>query len=172
MVTIFICDDDEIICEKNKVEIRKICKQHEIVVAIATFYSGEALLRRLSTNPHDADVILLDILMKETNGAQVAKQLRNMKSSAEIIFLTSSEDYVFDVFETNPIQYLIKGNENSGKLEHALLKAIEISQKKRTEIFLVNSEGEKFQIPYRDIFYFEISLRIVDIHYDDKVLGF
>lgn len=44
--------------------------------------------------------------MGALNGIETAKQLRELGCNSEIIFLTTSEDYVFKAFDASPVQYL------------------------------------------------------------------
>ncbi len=45
------------------------------------------------------DIIFLDIFMDKINGMETAKILRNEGYEGEIVFLTTSPDFVFEAFD-------------------------------------------------------------------------
>lgn len=174
MTNIYLCDDNEVLLNRYKQQITDLTVKHSIEHCITTFTSGEQLLFHLSENPNTADIIYLDILMDKMNGLEVAKKLRETGYNGEIIFLTSSEEYVFDSFDVNPLYYILKdsGNEQS-KFEESFLRGISLTSKKATEFFICANRAEKKQIPLHLISYFEIRSRVVTVHYDGpKVFEF
>lgn len=174
MTNIYLCDDNEVLLNRYKQQITDLTVKHSIEHCITTFTSGEQLLFHLSENPNTADIIYLDILMDKMNGLEAAKKLRETGYNGEIIFLTSSEEYVFDSFDVNPLYYILKdsGNEQS-KFEESFLRGISLTSKKATEFFICANRAEKKQIPLHLISYFEIRSRVVTVHYDGpKVFEF
>ncbi len=67
--------------------------------------------------------------MSDINGLDVAKEIRTFDNRMQIIFLTSSSDYILQGYDVEALGYLIKGQEDK-KLEEVLLKAIEKTDKK------------------------------------------
>lgn len=172
MISIFICDDDEWICKENENHVRKVCKKHKIESLIKQFHSGESLLQYLEMHPSDVEIILLDVLMDGMDGIETAKKLRKATCDAEIIFLTSSEEYVFDAFEARALHYLIKGSGDAERFEKTILKAVNIAKRKKRDVFAFDVQGEKYQISYTSILYFRSSLRTVEIYYGEHVKEF
>ncbi len=166
MINIFLCDDNEETLDSYSDKIQSIAQKHNIIISISKYYSGEELLFKMTESKVLPDIIYLDVIMKSVNGIETAKKLRKMGCIAEIIFLTDSDDYVFDSFDVFPVQYLIKSDTSSDKYEKVLLKVIQIVQQKSTERFLVDSNNEQTLIPLNLILYFETFKRKVTIHYD------
>ncbi len=104
MLKIFLCDDDLDARAQYAGLIKKAAKKNKVEITISYFKSGEELLFFLADSPNQADIIYLDILMNKLNGLDTAKRLRELGCSSEIIFLTTSEDYVFDAYDISPIQ--------------------------------------------------------------------
>ena len=77
---IAICDDEEIICNKIREQLKLINSSFDITI----FNSGEQLLDSKNT----FDLILLDIEMTGLSGIKTAELIRR-KNNEFIIFLTS-----------------------------------------------------------------------------------
>ncbi len=165
MVTIFLCDDNQQMINKYSNLINKLAHKNRITFTLSTFESGEALFFHLSDSPNQADIIYLDILMGALNGIETAKQLRKLGCNSEIIFLTTSEDYVFEAFDASPVQYLVKESTSEERFEEILLRAVSLGEGKKTEMFVCESSSVRKVIPIKDISYFEIYKRLVRVHY-------
>ncbi len=165
MVTIFLCDDSQQMINKYCNLINKLAHKNRITFRLSAFESGEALIFHLSDSPNQADIIYLDILMGALNGIETAKKLRELGCNSEIIFLTTSEDYVFEAFDASPVQYLIKDSTSVERFEEILLRAVSLAEGKKTEMFVCESGSARKVIPIKDISCFEIYKRLVRVHY-------
>ncbi len=165
MVTIFLCGDNQQIINEYCNLINKFSYKNRITFTLSVFERGEALIFHLSDSPNQADIIYLDILMGDLNGIETAKQLRKLGCNAEIIFLTTSQDYVFEAFDASPVQYLIKESTSAERFEEILLRAVSLAEGKKTEMFVCESRGTRKVIPIRNISCFEIYKRLVRVHY-------
>ncbi|MDR2359839.1 MAG: LytTR family DNA-binding domain-containing protein [Oscillospiraceae bacterium] len=167
MLTILLCDDNQRAIDKYNMMITRVAEKHKIGVALSVFLSAESLIFHLSDDPNQADIIYLDILMGGQNGLDAAKQLRGYGCKAEIIFLTVSEDYVFDAFDVMPVQYLIKEKTTASKFEQIFLRAVSLTKDKTAEMFVYESNTIRKLIPLKDISHFEIWKRVVTVHCSD-----
>lgn len=79
-------------------------QQHGIQAAITTFESGCELLNA----KREFDLYLLDIVMPEMNGIELAMQIRRTNKRSSIIFITSSAEYAIDGYSVNAAGYLLK----------------------------------------------------------------
>lgn len=166
MYTILLCDDNEETLNEYADLIKKIAQKNQTQVRISSFHSGEQLLFYLSDCPGQADIIYLDIVMNDLNGIETAKKLRDFGCQAEIVFLTTSDDYVFEAFDVTPVQYLLKAETSVKKFETVFLQALRKIQKKGDDVFLCESQGEQKVLSVKDISYLEVSKRIVTVHYN------
>lgn len=164
MIHIYLCDDSQSSLEAYSGLIGDIARKHHIEISLHTFPSGEALLFHLSECPHKADIIYLDILMEATNGIETAKQLRKLGCNAEIIFLTTSEDFVFEAFDIAPVHYLRKESTPRDKFEQVFMRALSLTEKKVAEMFFFESFGVKKCLPVKSISYFEVWKRVLTVH--------
>lgn len=165
MVTIFLCDDNSETVEKYSTLIKCTAEKHQIDIALSAFYSGESLVFHMSDTPDLPDIIYLDILMGKLNGIDTAKQLRKLGCNSEIIFLTSSEDYVFDSFDVFPIHYLRKEETTQEKFEQVFLRAVHMSAGEEAKKFVCKSGAARKIIPIKEISHFSIWKGVVTVHY-------
>lgn len=173
MITVILCDDNEILLTRYQTKLSNLAKAYQEEVRFLIFTSGESLLFQLSEHPNEADIIFLDILMNRLNGIETAKKLRSMGCISEIIFLTSSEEFVFDSFDVSPLHYILKGSPTEDqKLDEIFAVAIALTKEKETDVFLLESSGQKKKIPLHKISYFEIRGRIMTIHFGTESLDF
>lgn len=172
MVWIYLCDDNQSVLDKYEDIIQKAAGKHGYSIATKHFINGESLLFNLQDNPNEADIIYLDILMKDLNGIETAKKLRDYGCESEIIYLTASEDYVFNSFDVNAYNYILKDRITTDKFESILIKAINLAQRKKQEIFKCSRNHIIKHIPIHSISYFESSARLVTVHYDGKSFSF
>ena len=165
MITIFLCDDNSETVESYSDLIKRIAKKKQIEISLSVFYSGKSLLFYMSDTPDLPDIIYLDILMDSLNGVNTAKKLRELGCNAEIIFLTSCEDYVFDSFDVSPAHYLLKAETSETKFEQVFLRAVQLSDGKATQKFVCKAGASRKIIPIKEISHFVIWKGIVTVHY-------
>ncbi len=172
MITIFLCDDDKETLDQYAQLLEKAARKNDIEITISSFSSGEELLFHLSDSPNQADIIYLDILMRQINGMDTAKKLRELGCKSEIIFLTTSEDFVYDAFDIAAVQYLLKATTHTDKFEQVFLRAATLVQEKVTDMFICESGNTQKVIPIKDITYFEIWKRVVTAHCRNESIEF
>ena len=54
------------------------------------------------------DILFMDIIMDDMNGMTCARMIRQQDKLVNIVFLTSSTDYVYEGYEVNAAAYLLK----------------------------------------------------------------
>ena len=110
--------------------------------------------------------------MPGLNGIQTAKELRKKNRQMLIIFVTVTEDYVFQSFDVGAFHYLVKPFEDK-KFEEVLQKAVmqfeerimeQKSVRKQKPSLMITSKGEHLAIPLEEIVYAEVYNRKIIIH--------
>ena len=166
MLLIAVCDDIPIECADIAKQIETILKQSNTDFMIKKFFGGlEPIQSRESF-----DIIFLDIKMPNINGMELAKQIRKQGRQSLIIFITSASEYVFDAFDVEAFQYLLKPIQTD-KLKNVLEKATKKMQIDANIDFLMISANRQIQKVFlKDILYIESIGRIAKIHCNNGTL--
>lgn len=159
MLSIAVCDDEIIECCNMEKRIKKIIEEMKIPCIIRQFRSGGELLQALES----FDIVFLDIMMPEMDGMKTAQLFRKKASDKILIFVSSSREYVFEAYDVEAFQYLLKPVEDR-KLKNVLQKAVLKTERRSQEFIIVSSQRQKKKLFLDDIYYFEIKGRIVDAH--------
>lgn len=159
MLWIAVCDDSVMECHKIAEKIREILSEMRLSCTIRQFYSGRELLQSSET----FDMIFLDILMRDMDGMRTAQMIRKKAFDKILVFISSSRDYVFDAYEVEAFQYLVKPVDER-KLRSVLQKAVCKIESHSQEFIIVSRERQKKKLFLDDIYYFEIRGRMIDVH--------
>ncbi|MDF2617201.1 MAG: LytTr DNA-binding protein [Sedimentibacter sp.] len=171
MLRIAICDDDKIICQQLEDMLADIEEESNEQFEVEVFYSGEELYRFLKKN-NRYNLIFLDIEMRDLNGVEVGKKIRDEMNdeTTQIVYISGREDYAMDLFEVRPLNFLIKPVSKS-KVEAAVNKAIKILGESK-HFYEYKNGNVNFSVPVGDILYFESDGRKVNIILMDDVKVF
>lgn len=165
MLKIALCDDHRETVQKYAKLLSQCAEKYHLEIEISCFYSGESLLFQFNDGVYHWDIIYLDILMGKTDGMETARQLRDMGCHAQIVFLTSCEEYVYEAFDVEAVQYLLKEDTTAERFEKVFLRAAELATQKEEELFVCEFDGVKQAVPVHEIAYFEIWRRVVTVYY-------
>ena len=163
MLRIALCDDH--LTDRNTMEayLKKYGQMHPEYEISVDIYPDAAGLFGARNAGHEFDLYLLDILLPDGNGIEIAKELRKSQVNAVIIFLTSSPDYSLEAFGVKAMQYLLKPVQPE-KLYSALDDAAGLTQLVLPKMMLVSSSDGKVQIRFRNICFVECWNRILHFH--------
>ena len=167
MLSIAVCDDEIITCSNIAAKIKNILEQMNTPCLIHQFNSGRELLQA----PEKFDMIFLDIIMHGQDGMATAQLLRSKSPDTILIFISSSRDYVFDAYDVEAFQYLLKPID-MGKLRRVLQKAVCKTETHSSEYMIISIERQKKKLYLDDICYFEIRGRKIDIHRANDTLTY
>ena len=126
------------------------------------FLDGSTLVRAIKEQKTYFELIFLDIEMNNMNGIQAAQILREMEIYSLIVYISSHEKYIKDLFCTEPFRFLAKPI-NRGELHDVFLSAYKKIRRK-TEYYTFTYNKSLIKIPFKQIAYFESRNRIILIH--------
>ena len=165
MLQIAVCDDEQRMGEYIKHLIEKRLGENDSY-QVSVFSSGRQLL---DAQTH-FDIFFLDIDLKDINGIEMARQLRR-KSGAVIVFVTALKEYVFDAFEVQAFQYLLKPIDE-GKFYRVLDRALEECGHGKSEPLVIRAKGVYRNIPRDSIIYAENDARKVILHLKEEQITY
>ncbi len=154
MLRIAICDDDNTICSQIEGILFELSKSFVEKMEIEIFYSGESLCQYMSDGGY-LDVIFLDIELQVINGVEVGKKIRDEmhNETTQIIYISGKDSYAMELFETRPLNFLIKPLEEQ-KIEKVIKEVIKLAAKSN-QIFEYRIGRTQNRIPAKDILFFE-----------------
>ena len=168
MLAVAVCDDEIIMQREIISKVKSYFEKLKIPVNIQGFLSGEEML---NLGAH-FDIVFLDMMMKNLTGLETAQSIRTGNHDCAIIFITSHQDYVFDAFDVNASNYLIKPVSDE-KLSRTLNKVMQTREQKNAPPCLLVKRGHSYtKILYDDIIYFESAGHKIDIHTAQNKVGY
>ena len=167
MISIAVCDDEVIECCSLAKRIKEIMEEINIPCIVRQFRSGGALLQALES----FDIVFLDIIMQDLDGMKTAQIFREKASDQILIFVSSSREYVFEAYDVEAFQYLLKPVDDR-KLKRVLQKAVLKTEKRSQEFIIVSRQRQKKKLFLDDIYYFEIMGRVVDVHGTEGIFNY
>ena len=93
----------------------KICADHMPRPIVRAFTDDKKFLVHMSSAR--ADIVFLDIYLKEHTGIKTAQILRSFNTNCAIIFVTTSRDHAVEAFSVTAAHYLIKPVTEAGGRE-------------------------------------------------------
>ena len=104
MIHIAICDDEKHMSGHIKTMVSDFFRKKNREISCRTFSGGEELLKY----DGQIDILFLDIQMKDMDGMESARRLRENMFRGFLIFITVLKEMVFQSFEVQAYDYLVK----------------------------------------------------------------
>lgn len=159
MIRIAICDDEKYMRNTIYTMASDFFRKKNTEVIMQQFSSGTQLLQY----DKPIDILFLDIQMDNLNGMETAQKLRNRKFKGFIIFITILKEMVFQSFEVQAYDYLVKPIEE--RQFNKTMERLFTSMQNASEANLLIQKGyESSIISFEDIVYCEIIDRKVYLH--------
>ena len=151
MIRVAICDDEKYMSDTIKTMVSDFFRRKNLKAVITQFSSGEELLK------HDKiiDILFLDIQMKNMDGMETAKKLRRREFKGFLIFITVLKEMVFQAFEVQAYDYLVKPLEE--RHFNRTMERLFVSMQNANEANLLVQKGSESRIiPFEDIVFGEV----------------
>ena len=105
---------------------------------------------------------LIEVVVYNENGIELAKKINNQINGAQIIFVSNYVNVISEIYETKHCYFIYKPSLEK-YLFKALKRAINNIRESKNNI-LINCRGKKIVISLSEIIYFERDLRRTIIH--------
>lgn len=152
---IAVCDDIDQECSNICTHIKKY-----IFDVQTTVYDNGNILICDHMN-HRFDLIILDVIMPEIDGLEVAKKIRKFDKKTPIVFITSSEEFAVQSYQVLAFDYILKPIE-----ENQIKRCIDrfLAMKTNDHVITVGYSGVDTKIRISNIIYIESRLHNVIFH--------
>lgn len=160
MYKVIICDDDKDICNWLA---EKLNAHYANKLCISVCEYAEELLEEGKEQEVQADIILMDILLKDANGIKIIQQIQESKPELKAIFITGYIDYASDIFCANPSSFLVKPLKEENLYE-AVDKVIGEMMEEESQSYVLKSKGNIARVKFSDILYCESEKRVLILH--------
>lgn len=171
-MNVLICDDNAKERKWCHKELLKNEGYFEGGLEVLECESGNELLFKYPDLDIDIDIIFLDIMMPGLDGITVAKKLRDMNYSGEIVFFTGTIDYAVNGYDYEALAYLIKGKTSSERFSEVLRHFLLRKGERSGEVVILRCAGETRVINLASIRYFEVFKRLTTVYYGDSTFSF
>lgn len=161
MISIAICDDDVTMTSTIEEMLFKTAKEQGIEINCAVFFDGSTLVENLCHGTY-YDLIYLDIEMRQLSGIGAAELIRNSEIPVLIVYVSSHEDRIKELFHTEPHCFLSKPIDTA-EFHSVFLSACERIRKKSGFFSYAYNKGFE-KLPLNRISYFESRNRLIYIH--------
>jgi len=164
-INIIVCDDERAEIDYLSSLVRDWAVARGVDARLFGFESAESFLFAYEADK-TADILLLDVQMKEMNGVTLAKRLRATNKEIQIIFVTGYMEYITDGYDVEALHYLLKpatGEKLAAVLDRAASKLMN-----NERVLLINRAGESARIPLYEVRYIEVLRNYVTIYADEE----
>ena len=159
MIRVAVCDDEKYMAGAVKKMAADFFRAQNIETVIEVFLSGKELLKYEKT----IAILFLDIQMKGTDGMETARILRRRGFKGYLIFITVLRETVFEAFEVQAYDYLVKPIEQS-RFQKTMERVLASMQSAGEANLLVQRGYESRLVPFDEIIFCEIIDRKVYLH--------
>lgn len=162
MITFIIVDDDAKYLSYLTQEIYNL--NLSFFYDIVTYTDEKKFSGELDTFPNES-IFILDIVLKEKEGTDLAVEIHEKYPGSPIIFITAFLEKLTGIVDY-PYCYFIYKLELSIRLKKAIFKALSYYEKQSIQVVLKNKSAI---IEVRDLMYIEHGYRISQLHTSSHV---
>ena len=160
MIKFAICDDEPLMAQEISGLISQYMEEKKLPsYCVELFFDSCSLLE----SGCDFDVLFLDIQMEKPNGIETARTLRQRGNQSLMIFVTVLKECVFDVFEVEAYDYLLKPID-SRHFRRTMDRAVRTLEQRRSKSILIRRGASCEVILLQEIVYCEVQGRKIFIH--------
>ena len=150
---IAICEDESVVLDFESSLVTQWAAGAGCPLELDTYISSEQFLFE-SEDKAPYDLLIFDIQMKNMNGMELAKKLRERGCDSVIIFVTGVPDYAIEGYEVGAVRYILKPVK--AEILNGLLDSVWAERQKKSEDYFVLGQGTELEkINFEKIIYIE-----------------
>ena len=159
MMTVAVCDDS-MYAPLIVNEIKELSSELEVETTVELYKSYDYLKTAMKTKSYD--LLVLETSLRGVSGIDFARNLRLSRCEADIIFVSTTDEYALSAYGAFPIGYILKPFQRK-RLRAPFRRAAEKYIKKPT-IILRDLNGVKVTVAVDELLYIEVIGNELDIH--------
>lgn len=168
------CEDEPAQAALIRAMIVQWAESRGTTAEVILYESAEEFLFKNEVPPNASfpyDIVFLDIAMRQMNGVELARAIREKDRQLPIAFLTADTTFAIEGYEVRAVRYLLKPvtAEKLGGLLDELLAQAE-NDAKDTVCITVGEKGTVRKLAERSICYIEVLGHYTQLHLDDSSL--
>lgn len=144
--------------EKHHIEVTKKIVQDffgEEEVLVTCYETKKDFDRDFEMSPFLFDIIVLDIILPQSDGIEIAQKIRSRNERCRIIFLSNYLEFATEVYETDHTFFVLKSDAVK-KMPVAIKKAMEQLEKRQKESICIKALHDNQKVIYfEDVVYVE-----------------
>lgn len=153
-MNLLLCDDDR---EELDISSRILKECHmESVLTINAYTNPCDALEAACVNHNFFDICILDILMPEMSGLELAQKLRKQGYEGKIVFLTTENSFAAESYDVEAFGYLLKPIEQP-MMQSMLDKIVSSKLEGDHNFFMVQSRSVKQKVFFHDLTAVEVN---------------
>lgn len=157
-----MCDDERVMLDELSARAAKYMEEAGRPCRVSAFSSGSALL----DSAGEFDLILLDVQMERPDGLETAKELRRRGRRAVLVFVTVLKERVFDAFEVEALDYLVKPLD-AAQFQRTMDRAIGVLDRRGGKRLVIQRGSVSQVVPLSELVYCEVQGRKLYLHEAD-----
>ena len=158
MLHIALLDDSTLQLDIEQCLVKDCLDEFAVEAEIKTYTEGLVLYRDVKAGA-TFDLLIMDIILPDVNGIELASHLRDLGETGRILFLSSSRDYAVQSYDVAATYYFLKPLDR-GKfmnvMKDTLLKCLELQ---RDGTVTVNGEDGLVRLRREEILYASVEDR-------------
>lgn len=158
---IAICDDSTADAAFDREMLTAWAQARGEPVEVEVFPSAESFLFRYDEDK-SFDILLLDIEMEGMDGVTLARRVRRVSDTVEIVFITGYSDYIAEGYDVAALHYLMKPVSRE-KFFSVMDRAAEKLRKNQKPLTLETSQG-LVRMPVGELRWAEVRGNYVTLH--------
>lgn len=126
------------------------------------YHTCNEVLYEIETGKYNCNLLFMDIVYQSGSGLEIAEQIRKQHVDTDIIFITDSQEHVFECYRYHTFAYLLKPlKETEVELEiKRYLEEMQLNEK----CLNITVWGNVIRIPLNSILYIESNYRKLVVH--------
>ena len=164
MLRVAIVEDDSHDLRRLEEALERYQRDNNEPMNITTFSDGKDIAASYQA---EFDIILMDIEMKEMNGMQAARKIREVDEDVIILFITNVSGYALEGYKVDAVDYIIKPV-SYFSFSESMRKAIRKAKRNTEKSYVVISSGAgKSRLDVSKICYLEVQDHVLIYHTED-----